>query len=580
MFVVNEDLSIYATRGDIVAFSVTAEDNGENYKFQPGDVVRIKVYGKKDAESVVLQKDFPVFEETEEVEIFLSEHDTKIGEVISKPTDYWYEVELNPFTNPQTIIGYDEDGAKVFKLFPEGDDIPEYVPEPEELPKVIDEELDLTSTRPVENQAIARAITQLNAAQNETANNLKEQGNALNGSITVLDSEIAVERARIDNLVSGGTADDAEVADVRIGFGGNPHATAGNAVRNQVSNIVKNIDEMLAGENINVFWRYANDGNAGKVFKFDTGEIIPTNNNYAHSELIPVAPGQKVTVYEPEGDGKCVTMMGAYFDADKNLVKGMGYHPNYTSGEATEVTVPDGVYYIGVNYHIAHADITCIAPKVDYPWKQTNNEYLGKVWCCVGDSLTEENARAEKHYFDYVAEDLGLTVLNYGVSGTGYKNGSFANRIYGSIKEDFDFMTIFGSFNDLDASWEIGEITDYDRDTLYGCMNATVNNFFVKYPTKKLALITPTPWKTGINYFGVETTLENMEEYVDALLSVAKRHRIPCLDLYHCSGLNPDNAAVLTTYYNENGTQDVGAHPNSEGHKFIAQAIKEFIKTL
>jgi hypothetical protein len=96
----------------------------------------------------------------EEVEIFLGEEDTKIGEVISKPKDYWYEVELNPFDHPQTIIGYDEDGAKVFKLFPEGDDINEYVPDPEDFP-VVDEELDMTSPRPVANRVIARAFANL-----------------------------------------------------------------------------------------------------------------------------------------------------------------------------------------------------------------------------------------------------------------------------------------------------------------------------------------------------------------------------------------------------------------------------------
>lgn len=160
MFTLNDDLSIYATRGDIVFFSVSAEDDGKPYKFQAGDVVRIKVYGKKDAESVVLQKDFPVTDITENVEIFLSEEDTKFGEVISKPKDYWYEVELNPHDNPQTIIGYDEDGAKVFKLFPEGDDIPEWTPEPEDIP-VVDDELDMTSTRPVQNQAVARAFERL-----------------------------------------------------------------------------------------------------------------------------------------------------------------------------------------------------------------------------------------------------------------------------------------------------------------------------------------------------------------------------------------------------------------------------------
>lgn len=167
MFTVNDDLSIYATRGDIVFFSVSAEDDGKPYKFQAGDVVRIKVYGKKDAENVVLQKDFPVVDVAEKVEIFLSEEDTKIGEVISKPKDYWYEVELNPGDAPQTIIGYDEDGAKVFKLFPEGADIHKWIPEPEDIP-VVDEELDMTSTRPVANSAVARAFVNLEAGYKAT----------------------------------------------------------------------------------------------------------------------------------------------------------------------------------------------------------------------------------------------------------------------------------------------------------------------------------------------------------------------------------------------------------------------------
>lgn len=160
MFVINEDNSIYVTRGDVVFFSVTAEEDGKNHKFSPGDVVRIKVYGKKDAENVVLQKDFAVTEYTEEVAVYLSEEDTKFGEVISKPTDYWYEVELNPGDNPQTIIGYDEDGAKIFKLFPEGDDIPPYQPDPEDIP-VVDAELDPTSDRPVQNGVIARELLEI-----------------------------------------------------------------------------------------------------------------------------------------------------------------------------------------------------------------------------------------------------------------------------------------------------------------------------------------------------------------------------------------------------------------------------------
>lgn len=168
MFVLNDDMSIYVTRGDALYFALQADDDGKNYKFQPGDIVRIKVFGKKDAESVVLQKDFPVSEVTENVAIYLTKEDTKFGEVISKPKDYWYEIELNPDDDdPKTIVGYDEDGPKVFKLFPEGDDVEDYEPTPEDFP-VVDSELDLTSPRPVANQAIARAYQEMLAGYKAT----------------------------------------------------------------------------------------------------------------------------------------------------------------------------------------------------------------------------------------------------------------------------------------------------------------------------------------------------------------------------------------------------------------------------
>lgn len=173
MFKIQEDLSIYATRGDIVFFDVGAKDDGEVYVFQPGDLLRIKVFEKKACNCVVMQKDFPVTAETEKVSIFLSESDTRIGDIISKPVDYWYEIELNPSSNPQTIIGYDEEGAKVFKLFPEGKDIEDMEIEPEDIP-IVDKELDATSPRPVQNQAIASAINKLRGDVSDNRNSCQK----------------------------------------------------------------------------------------------------------------------------------------------------------------------------------------------------------------------------------------------------------------------------------------------------------------------------------------------------------------------------------------------------------------------
>lgn len=133
MFVVHEDNTIYATRGDVVYFPVEKMVGDTKYKFQQGDIVRFKIFEKKNYSKVVLMKDFVVEAETTSVNIFLDRFDMKFGEIINKPVDYWYEVELNPDTFPDTFIGHNENGAAVFRLFPEAKDVVEgEIPDPEE----------------------------------------------------------------------------------------------------------------------------------------------------------------------------------------------------------------------------------------------------------------------------------------------------------------------------------------------------------------------------------------------------------------------------------------------------------------
>ena len=122
MFVINKDNTIHLTRGDIATIEIRTTKDGEEYTFTTGDVVRLNVFEKKNHSNIVLQKDVVVNGETTVIDMVLGKEDTTIGEVINKPVDYWYEVELNPEA-PQTIIGYDEKGAKVLKLYPEGSDV-------------------------------------------------------------------------------------------------------------------------------------------------------------------------------------------------------------------------------------------------------------------------------------------------------------------------------------------------------------------------------------------------------------------------------------------------------------------------
>lgn len=121
MIKIDEEKTIHLTRGDSATIVVTAQnDDGSNYEFQKGDTLRLKVMLKKKVEEIVLTKDIIIDFNKESVEIELTSDETRIGDYINKPVTYWYEIELNPNNNSTTIIGYDDDGPKQFKLYPEG----------------------------------------------------------------------------------------------------------------------------------------------------------------------------------------------------------------------------------------------------------------------------------------------------------------------------------------------------------------------------------------------------------------------------------------------------------------------------
>lgn len=203
MLQINDDKSIYLTRGDAGAFAVTTEIDGAGYFFQVSDMVVFRVTEKKNCDNVYLEKKFVVEEECEYVYIVLEESDTKFGESISKPTDFWYEIELIPYSEdgairPQTVIGYDEDGAKILRLFPEGSKKTENTTiTPEDIP-IVDEALDATSSRPVQNGAIARAIIKLST--DIDAN--KERIESVSDYAASIQQEVAEERARVDAIIA------------------------------------------------------------------------------------------------------------------------------------------------------------------------------------------------------------------------------------------------------------------------------------------------------------------------------------------------------------------------------------------
>lgn len=115
MFKIKDD-TIHVTRGDQGIIELTIFD----YELQLGDKIIFTVKKKFNVKEFLIRKIVEVTEEmvgTNVVEIVLEKEDTTIGDLIASPVKYQYDICLN---EDVTIIGYDEEGAKNFILYPEG----------------------------------------------------------------------------------------------------------------------------------------------------------------------------------------------------------------------------------------------------------------------------------------------------------------------------------------------------------------------------------------------------------------------------------------------------------------------------
>lgn len=209
------------------------------------------------------------------------------------------------------------------------------------------------------------------------------------------------------------------------------------------------------------------------------------------------------------------------------------------------------------------------------------SKWAGKKWNCLGDSITERNVRTVKNYHDYIANWVGCSVNNYGISGTGWftpsTNGGtnyFYNRV-ASMDASADLITVFGGTNDWDEVGKtlvMGTMGDTNPETsLYGAVNDTITQLITKYPNKTIAVFTPLPRN---NNWGNKTGGGTLEQITQAIKDVCNKYSIPVLDLYHQSGIQAFNSD-----YRLEKLPD-GLHLNDLGHYDLAEKILAFINSL
>lgn len=216
----------------------------------------------------------------------------------------------------------------------------------------------------------------------------------------------------------------------------------------------------------------------------------------------------------------------------------------------------------------------------------------GAVINFLGDSITEGVGASspERVYHAVLQANAGLKLArNYGISGTrlALQKGtqerplddcvdvnSFVERY--AAMEDADAVVVFGGTNDFGhGDAPLGTFADRTPDTFYGACHTLFRGLVQKYVGKPIVIMTPLHRTMEVRFLPDDKTrTRTLKAYVDAIRQVAEFYALPVLDLYACSGIQPQVEQVKAHYMPD------GLHPNDNGNAVIAHKLQQFLQTL
>lgn len=203
----------------------------------------------------------------------------------------------------------------------------------------------------------------------------------------------------------------------------------------------------------------------------------------------------------------------------------------------------------------------------------------GQTLLVLGDSYTAGfGLPGGRHGWpDLVSEALGLTQLNYSVSGSSIAAGPRGRAPMVERCRDIpaspapDIILLQGGSNDFVLDIPLGTVDERNAETFQGALNLTLDRLHEAFPSARFLCFTP--WVSGGDVNGLDLT---PADYTAAMADVCQSRHIPCYDASRTqeNGIQMDRSDFRARFCLSSSDF---YHLNDAGHRRFAPVMAEYL---